>query len=130
MAKTIQQNNYVMVKGRVVVLSNNFDEIAGQSESRIINKMQTGMQNFLLVADRLTPVDEGLLKANKTIHVPSRSFGSNPKGKIIWNQHYGIYQEFGTVYNPPVLFATRAAAMVMPGYVRSFDGVFEGGSIF
>lgn len=118
-----------MFAGKIVVTQDQFDAIAKNAVPGVAGKMRTGMQNFILVADRMTPVDKGLLKANKTIVVPSKAFGSNPRGKITWNQEYGIYQNYGTVYIPGVHFADKAAAMIMPGYVASFGGVFTAGSI-
>lgn len=126
---SIAQNQYTLVAGKVVVTNNNFNPIASGVVDGVAGAMRTGMMNFLVIADRLTPVDKGLLKANKTIVVPTRSFGSNPKGKITWNQHYGIYQNFGTVHIPGKHFADKAAATIMPSYTRLFNGVFTGGSV-
>lgn len=118
------------VAGRINVTHNRFGPIANSAAAGVASRMRTGMLQFLMIADRKTPVDEGLLKGNKTIVAPTASLFGNPKGKITWNQHYGIYQEFGTVYMPGVHFASQAAAMIMPDYVASFKGVFEGGSVF
>lgn len=126
---SIAQNQYTLVAGKVVVTNNNFNPIANGVVDGVAGKMRTGMMNYLIIADRLTPVDKGLLKANKTIVVPTRSFGSNPKGKITWNQNYGIYQNFGTVHIPGKHFADKAAALIMPSYSRSFNGIFAGGSV-
>lgn len=123
------QNQYSLVAGKVVVTDNLFGQIASQAGNDVAGKMRAGMMNYLIIADRLTPVDKGLLKANKTIVVPTKAFGSNPKGKITWNQEYGIYQNFGTVYIPGVHFAEKAAALIMPSYTASFNGVFGGGSV-
>lgn len=77
-------------------------ELARSFGDRVEMALDDGVITLLEVADPLTPVDTGALRANKLI---LRGEGQR---EIVWNQHYAIYQEFGTTHGIPAkLFATQ-----------------------
>lgn len=75
---------------RVEVALNRFPELASTFDAAVERALDAGVQVCIATADPLTPVDTGLLRANKSI-----TAGPGVR-TITWNQHYAAYQEFGT----------------------------------
>lgn len=83
---------------------NTLGHLAGSLVTHVEAALDHAIMTTWEVADPLTPVDTGALRANVVVNK------SPNRREIIWNQHYAIYQEFGTSRGVPAnLFATRGA---------------------
>ncbi len=79
-----------MVRAYVNVTLNNFSRYARTFPAAVQAATQKAVQRTIEVADPLTPVDTGALRANKTISVSAEA------GEIHWAQEYAGYQNYGT----------------------------------
>ena len=78
--------------------------LAESLDKTVEQALDHGVITALEVADGHTPVDTGALRSNISVN---KSAGQR---EIVWNQHYAIYQEFGTSRGVPAnLFATQGA---------------------
>ena len=78
--------------------------LADSLDETVENALDHGVVTALEVADPRTPVDTGALRSNISVNK-----GAGQR-EIVWNQHYAIYQEFGTSRGVPAnLFATQGA---------------------
>lgn len=81
-------------------------EIIESFPQMVEDALDEGVITTVEVAMPLTPVDTGALRANITMPI-ARTPGYR---EITWNQHYAIYQEFGTSRGIRAnLFATQGA---------------------
>jgi HK97 gp10 family phage protein len=87
----------------VIVVSNRFPALASGFTGKVEAALDAGVAAGIAAADARTPVDTGALRANKTIQ---RSPGSRT---ITWNQHYAVYQNFGTSRGVPANHFAEAA---------------------
>lgn len=87
----------------IVVASNNFHALASGFSGKVEAALDAGVRVGIAAADPRTPVDTGALKGNKTIQ---RSPGFR---SITWNQHYAVYQNFGTSRGVPANHFAEAA---------------------
>lgn len=78
--------------------------LADSLDQTVEDALDHGIVTAWEVADPLTPVDTGALRMNVTV---AKRPGER---EMTWNQHYAIYQEFGTSRGVPAnLFATQGA---------------------
>jgi hypothetical protein len=92
-----------MAIAHVVVVHNTFNALAGRLDAGLEAALDAGLAAGIAAADSKTPVDTGLLKGNKSI---SRSPGFR---SLTWNQHYAVYQNFGTARGVPANHFAEAA---------------------
>lgn len=93
-----------MVSITVEASLNILPELAASLGSHVEQALDHGVVTALEVADGHTPVDTGALRSNITVN---KSAGER---EIIWNQHYAVYQNFGTSRGVPArLFANLGA---------------------
>lgn len=91
---------HVTVHAQVNIL----DQLADSLDKTVEDALDHGVVTLLEVADGHTPVDTGALRSNIT------TLKRPDEREVIWNQHYAIYQEFGTSRGVPAnLFATQGA---------------------
>lgn len=74
---------------------NNLGKIAATIQPFVEDTLDHGVITLIEVADPLTPVDTGALKANKAIEKKTMA------RDVIWLQSYAAYQEFGTSRGVP-----------------------------
>jgi hypothetical protein len=82
--------------------------------------LNTAVMTTIQVADPLTPVDTGLLKGNKAIVVAS---AGSLEASVDWVQEYGVYQNFGTRFIAPKLFANQGVQAAEHGLVRDIAAI-------
>ncbi len=68
-------------------------------------------------AKMAAPVDTGFLKSS------IQASGGGLEWVVSVGAEYGIYQEFGTRYNPPQPYLIPAAEMVRPSYVAAMSQI-------
>jgi len=92
----------------VTVVSNLFPQLGQQLDRTLEDALDAGVLTCLAVADGLTPVDTGALRANKAIE---RGRGERT---ITWNQDYAAYVEMGTSRMAAQPFAAPGMDAAMP----------------
>lgn len=104
---------------RVEIKKNDFKKKAEaypKKVSVIVRKTITDIQRL---ADPETPIDTGFLRTFKFVE-----FSDNgTKGTIHWIAAYALYQEFGTRFIAPKLFATRAVAAAKPNFIAALKSL-------
>ena len=99
----------------LVVDFNRFGAIANELGQKISDALDTAALTIVEVADPLTPVDTGALKANKTIERTSESV------TVTWNQDYAAYNELGTIYMSPRPFARPGLEAAEPVFLAALS---------
>ena len=94
------------------VISNHFNAIANSFEGHVVSVLNNGINSVIAQADGQTPVDNGMLKGNKTITYAS---GGSFASEVTWNQSYAIYVNGGTYKMAARPFADNAFDAVSPG---------------
>ena len=99
---------------------NHLSRIASSLDPYVEEALDHGVVTVMEVADPLTPVDTGALRAN-------RAANRIPGGReIIWIQHYAAYQEFGTSRGVPAKRFARTGAdagiEVINGLLAGWEG--------
>lgn len=106
-------------RAHIRIAQNNLPVMKRKLTPAVAKAMRVGMANYLVVADRLVPVDQGFLRANKTIIAPTAGMGGNPVGFIGYNQHYAGYVHEGTYRTKANPWARKAADVIKDDYSRS-----------
>jgi HK97 gp10 family phage protein len=97
----------------IVVDFNRFGPISRELGRKVSDALDTAALTIVEVADPLTPVDTGALKANKTIN------RSGDSVTVTWNQEYAAYNELGTIYMSPRPFARPGLEAAEPQFLAS-----------
>lgn len=91
----------------VAIPLNRFPQIADALHPYIEGTLDHAMVTLQEVADPLTPIDTGALRANKTFE---RTSGART---VTWNQHYAVYVHEGTYKMAATPFARIGADAAM-----------------
>ena len=105
---------------KLTVTNNRFPELVAAFPDITAQILNNAIDDMVAAADPLTPVDTGALRANKTITLAT---SGNQNGSVTWNQPYVVYQEFGTVHNPPRSFIRGGADAATPRYLDALAGL-------
>lgn len=98
------------------VTENKLPDMARKLTPTVASAMRNGMLNYIRVADAMTPVDKGLLKANKSFVWPSAGMGGNPVGFVGYIQEYAQYVHDGTYRMQAQPWARNAANLIRNDY--------------
>lgn len=101
---------------QIVETLNRFEELAAELAQRNQRALKKGVDTCVKVADPLTRVDTGMLKANKTIELSAES------ATITWNQNYAAYQNFGTYKMSGTNFAGAGMDAALPVIEDELNG--------
>lgn len=110
------------ILGKITIEKNRFPQLVSTFPNATAKLMNNAITNVIYQADPLTPVDTGALRANKTILLADPG---KQEASVTWNQPYGVYQEFGTVFIDGAHFAQGAVDKITPGYLKDL-GDLEG----
>ncbi len=105
----------------IEVVHNHFGRIASNMQGALDDALGTAALNIVEVADPLTPVKKGFLRANKTIQRDASSV------TVTWNQEYAAYLEMGTIYMSARPFARPGLEAAEPQFLASLARLIEGG---
>ncbi len=105
----------------IVVDYNHLGRIASNMQGALDDALGTAALTIVAVADPLTPVDTGSLRANKSITRTASSV------EVTWNQEYAAYNELGTIYMSPRPFARPGLEAAEPQFLASLARLIEGG---
>lgn len=95
------------------VKKNDFEKIARGMPAKTSAVVRKTAFDILALSIPRTPVDTGFLRNSASVSA------TDTEAAIHWAAHYAAFQEFGTRYIAPRLFATSAAEAVRPGYVQA-----------
>lgn len=98
---------------QIFVVSNRFRAIAGEVSGRINDALDTAMLTIVAVADPLTRVDTGALRANKTL----RRDGNG--ATVTWIQDYAAHQNDGTRYMQGTHYANTGMDAATPPFLAA-----------
>ena len=110
-----------MVAVSIVVDYNKFGAIAGHLQGGLNDALDTAALTIVEVADPLTRVDTGFLRANKSIE------RSDDGVTVTWNAEYAAYNELGTIHMSPQPFARPGLEAAEPQFLESLKNLVEGG---
>lgn len=102
----------------VKIKRNDFKKIAGTMPRKTQSVVRKTAFDIITAAAPATPVLTGFLRGSASVLTPS-----DFEAVIFWAAHYAAYQEFGTRWIAPKLFATGAAEQVRPQYVRAMENM-------
>lgn len=97
----------------VTVVSNRLPPMPANLNRAAKDITRTALFQVVAIADPLTRVDTGALKNNKEITDDS----------VGWLMDYAAEQNFGTVFMSGTLFATHAADLVRPQWIRALSQI-------
>lgn len=97
----------------IVVDFNRFGSISRELGQKIDDALDMAALQIIEVADGLTPVDTGALRANKTIERTAESV------TVTWNQEYAAYNEMGTIHMSPRPFARPGLEAAEPAFLAA-----------
>lgn len=100
----------------VRVTENKLPDMARKLTPAVAGAMRNGMLNYIRVADAMTPVDTGQLRANKSFVWPVAGMGGNPVGFVGYNQEYAEYVHDGTYRMTAQPWARNAANIIRNDY--------------
>lgn len=95
---------------------NRFPELAGTLNAAANRALDAGVTALIENADPVTPVDTGMLRANKTIS------GGGDSRVVTWNQHYAAYVHEGTYK----MAARPFARMAVPAALAAIEAELGG----
>ncbi len=101
----------------VTVTLNTFPAMSAGLQRAVSDAMGTAALTIIAVADPLTPVDTGALRANKTVAQTSDSV------TVTWNQEYAAYNELGTVHMSPRPYARPGLEAATPMFLDSLKNL-------
>lgn len=101
---------------QVSIVSNRFPALAGQFDAMVEDALDLGVLTCIEVADPLTNVATGALRADKTIE---RTPGQRT---ITWNRDYAAYQNSGTRSMQGTQFANHGADAAGPVVIERLKG--------
>lgn len=104
----------------IVVKFNHLPLVPAQLEQAAAEVTNRALQTVIAIADPLTPVDTGDLKNLKEITMAAPG---SQTGIVHWTVDYALYQDKGTVFIAPRLFATTGAEHARPQWVAGMKGV-------
>jgi hypothetical protein len=112
-----------MVKGSVsiTVKKNLFPKIAAALPDLTSMVVEKTLNDVIVAATPLTPVDTSFLRNSAAVFMES-----SLTGYVMWAAHYAKFQEFGTRYIAPRLFATGGAEAVRPQFIRAMEAMLAG----
>ncbi len=100
----------------IQIVSNLFPDLAGQFDQMTEDALDTAVLTCIEVADGVTPVDTGALRANKTIE------GGDGSRTITWNADYAAHVEMGTFRMGAQPFAQPGADAALPVLMAGLKG--------
>lgn len=77
--------------------------------------------DIIALSTPLTPFETGFLRGSATVEMQGELLAF-----VYWAAAYAKYQEFGTRWIAPKLFATTAAEQVRPGFIRAMESMLQG----
>lgn len=104
----------------IEVLRNDIPKVPVKAEAAAAKVCNSSIMRVIAYADPMTPVDKGLLKGNKDITLASPG---SLTSIVRWVQHYALFQDKGTIHNPPTLFATTGAERSKPQAIAEFKAI-------
>jgi hypothetical protein len=99
----------------VIIKKNEFKKKANAYPGKVSRIVRKTAFDILADANTETPYDTGFLAGSASISV------ADTQASIHWAAFYAMYQEFGTRYIAPVLFATRAADRHRPLFIAALE---------
>lgn len=119
----VTQNIHVEIK------FNKFNQIASQFPVKVSVIVRKAAFDILARGKAYTPRDTGYLADSATVEVGSGMAGLFGGGGgmtsaiVHWPALYAMYQNFGTRYIAPVLFANRAANEIAPSFIAAMKSI-------
>lgn len=104
----------------VEIKKNDFKKIAGEMPRKTSAVVRKTAFDILRLSIPNTPVDTSFLRNSASV-IQESEFSM----LIYWAAHYAAYQEFGTRWIQPKLFATTAAETVRPLYAKALADMLQ-----
>lgn len=98
---------------QIVIESNRFGSISQELGRRLNDALDTAMLTIVAVADPLTAVDTGALRANKSLQ------RNGDGATVTWNQEYAAYVDQGTYKMAARPFAAPALEAATPPFLAA-----------
>jgi hypothetical protein len=98
---------------QIQIRKNLFPKIAATFPAEVQAINDHALDQIIAIADPLTPVKTGALKAHK----------HKTKQSVVWEEPYAGFVDKGTVHMAPRLFATTAGERVRPQWVRELAAI-------
>lgn len=97
----------------VTITSNKLPPMPAHLNAAVKDITKKALFDVVAIADPMTPVDTNHLRSAKEITETS----------VHWLAYYAAYQNNGTVYIAPKLFATTGAERVKPQWIRALSQI-------
>lgn len=97
----------------LVVTRNTYPRIAARLAPAVADGINEMVTEFLAVADPITPVETGYMRAHKTIAAASPG---HLEATVTYNAEYSAYVHEGTIHQAPQPWARDAVGIVAPGH--------------
>lgn len=112
----------------VEIRFNKFSQIAANLPVKVGEVVRKAAFDILARGSAYAPVDTGFLRNSGGVRVGGGMAGvfgggAATSAEVFWAAFYAIYQNFGTRFIPPVLFANRAAAEVAPSFIAAMKSL-------
>ena len=105
----------------LTIKKNDFRKIAGAMPNKTSAVIRKTAFDIITIATPNTPVETGFLRNSASVQMESEFLAI-----VMWAAHYARFQEFGTRWIAPKLFATGAAESVRPGFVSAMKQMLAG----
>ena len=112
----------------VEIRFNKFAAIAASLPAKVGAIVRKAAFDILARGSAYAPVDTGFLRNSGGVRVGGGmggifGGGSATSAEVFWAAFYAIFQNFGTRFIAPVLFANRAAAEVAPSFIAAMKSL-------
>lgn len=114
------------------IKKNDFPKLAKDFPFKVSIIVRKTANDILFEANANAPRDTGYMAGSSSVQFGKGIFGMGAAGDsvtsaiVYWPAHYAAYQEFGTRYIIPKLFATNAAAMMRPIFISAMKSLIKG----
>ncbi len=112
----------------VEIKFNKFSQIAASLPTKVGEVVRKAAFDILARGSAYAPVKTSYLRNSGGVRVGGSmggifSGGAATSAEVFWSAHYAIYQNFGTRFIAPVLFANRAASEVAPSFIAAMKSL-------
>ena len=112
----------------VEIRFNKFSAIAASFPAKVGEVVRKAAFDILARGSAYAPIRTGFLRNSGGVRVGSGMSGifgggGSTSAEVFWAAFYAIYQNFGTRYIAPVLFANRAASEVAPSFIAAMKAI-------